>query len=263
MSVDSEWIRRLGRSWRWVAGQFGGVALIVLLGLAWTRLPDKHGWEVAFTLVIPVLLLAALLALEANTMRALSDDEGRRVRLVWGAMTLLVWIALLWAAWAVLDWCDGQIPQWAGYLNSRASAHWRARTLTYEHLVSWMTVAEWVLHWIVVPGKLTVCAMASAQWGWYLPWRRLMRVLLNWRWWAAVVLVALVAVRLPSRFFTGIPHGAVSYQMWTMLLKLGGTYVLGVGCWVLLLAWAATLLARTSPPALPVAETVSDSAGEA
>ena len=36
----------------WVAAQFVGTALLILLGLAWARLPDKHGWQVALTLLI-------------------------------------------------------------------------------------------------------------------------------------------------------------------------------------------------------------------
>ncbi|MGC2211077.1 MAG: hypothetical protein WA532_13295 [Candidatus Korobacteraceae bacterium] len=263
MSVWSDWVSRLGHRWGWVAGQFGGVLLLLLMGMAWTRLPDKHGWQVVLTLAVPVLLLAVLLALQAGTMRALTDDDGRRVRLAWGAMALLAWIAVFWAAWTVLDWCDGRIPLWAGYLNSQAPAHWRARALTYEHLLHWMTRAEWVLRWIVVPGKLTMCAVASAQWGWRLPWRRLMRVLLNWRWWPAVVAAALLAVRLPSWFFTGIPRGTVGHQVWTVVLKLGGTYMLAVGCWVLLLGWAAALLARTAQADSSPAEAGGNSGGKA
>ena len=48
-----------GRLWtarRWVAGQFGGTLLLMLAALAWTRLPDKHGWQVALSLLIPLLL---------------------------------------------------------------------------------------------------------------------------------------------------------------------------------------------------------------
>lgn len=39
-----------GRLWtarRWVVGQFYGALLLILAALAWTRLPDKHGWQVA------------------------------------------------------------------------------------------------------------------------------------------------------------------------------------------------------------------------
>lgn len=268
MSDFREMLKRLGRAWGWVAGQFGGVLLLVLLGLAWTRLPDKHGWQVALTLIVPLLLVLSMLELQAATMRALAAEDGRRVKMLWGALTLLVWAALFWAAWAVLDVCDARIPEWAGYLNSRFSSHARARVFTYAHLVQWMTYAEWILRWVVLPGKLTVCAVASAQWGWRLPWRRLIRLLGHWRWWLAVVVAALAGVLLPSHFFHGVPSGTVAHQVWAVMFKLAAAYVLGVGCWVLLLAWAAVLLDRTERPApaaseLPLPETVDNAGGEA
>jgi len=268
VSEVREMLKRLARAWGWAVGQFGGAMLLVMAGLAWTRLPDKHGWQAALTLVVPLLLVLSMLELQAATMRALAVDDGRRVKMLWGALTLLVWAAVFWVAWAVLDWCDAQIPQWAGYLNSRFSSHARSRVFTYVHLVQWMTYAEWFLRWVVVPGKLIVCAVASAQWGWRLPWRRLIRLLLNWRWWLAVVMAASAGVMLPSHFFAGLPNGTVSHQVWAVMLKLAGAYVLGMGCWVLLLAWAAVLLDRTERPApaisaLPLPEAAGDAGGHA
>jgi len=250
VSYLKDLVRRLRSNPGWVAAQFVLTALLMLIGLAWTRLPDKHVWQVALTLIVPVLLAISALELEAGTMRAFADDDGRRVKLVFGAMALLVWVALYWASWAVLDWCDDQIPTWASYLNSKASAGERATVLTYEHLQKWFTVAEWVLRWIVVPGKIIPYAIASAQWGWRIPFRKIIRFLLDWRWWPAVVLAALVGVVLTGHFFSGLPEGTVSHQIWAVVLKLVGSYVLAIGSWVLLLGWAAVLLGRlgTEPP---------------
>ena len=268
MSEFADMLKRLRRAWGWVVGQFGGVLLLLALGLAWTRLPDKHGWQVVLTLVVPLLLVLSMLELQAATMRALAADNGRRVKMLWSALTLLVWAALFWAAWAVLDLCDARIPEWAGYLNSRFSAHARARVFTYAHLVQWMTDAEWALRWVVVPGKLIVCAVASAQWGWRMPWRRLIRLLWNWRWWLGVVVAALAGVLFPSHFFNGLPNGTVSHQVWAVTFKLAAAYVLGVGCWVLLLAWTAALLDRAERPVLttselPLPQTAADTGGDA
>jgi len=239
---------RLRLAWRWVAAQFVGTLLLILLGLTWTRLPDKHGWQVALTLLIPILLAISALELQAGTVRRLADDDGKRVKLVWGAASLLVWIALACAFWALLDWCDDQIPQWAGYLNSESSAHARATLFTYDHIQRWLTILEWILRWIVLPAKVIPYAAATAQWGWRLPWRRVLHILWNWRWWPAVVLASLLAVWLPSRFFAGMPSGTVSTQVWLVALKLAATYLLAVCSWVLLLAWVATLFARQQPP---------------
>jgi hypothetical protein len=239
---------RLRGARRWVAAQFGVTLLLILLGLGWTRLPDKHGWQVVLSLLLPVLLAISALELQAGTVRRLADDDGKRVKLVWGAVTLLVWIAMGWVVWVLLDWCDDQIPQWAGYLNSRASARARATVFTYEHIQRWLAFLEWILRWVVVPAKIIPYAAVSAQWGWRLPWRRVLRILWNWQWWLGVVVASLVGVWLPGRFFAGPPHGTVSTQVWAVVLKLAGAYLLGVGSWMLLLGWVATLFGRQKPP---------------
>ena len=240
---------RLRKARVWVALQFGLTLVLTLVGLAWTRLPDKHVWQVALSLLIPLLLIVCALELQAGTMRKLADDDGRRVKLVWGAMTLLVWIALGAAFWWFLDWCDDQIPLWAGYLNSKASVHARATLFTYEHITRWLTIAEWILRWVVVPAKLIPFASASAQWGWRVPFRRLMSMLWNWRWWLGVALASLVGVWLPGKFFEPLPSGTVSAQVWHVSLKLAAAYVLAVGSWVWLLGWAATLFSKQAPTA--------------
>jgi hypothetical protein len=240
---------RLRSSLAWVAAQFWATLLLILAGIAWTRLPDSYAWQVGLSLIVPLVLLAAALLLQAGTMRKLLHDEQRRVHLGLGLLTLLVWAAIVWAAWALLDWCSDQIPDWAGYLNSRASAHMRATLLTYDHIQNWLTILVWIFRWIAVPAKVIPYAISSAQWGWRLPWRKIIQLLLNWRWWLAVVAAALLAVEWPSHFFTGEPQGIVSHQVWAVMLKLAGTYLLAIVCWVVLLAWCAVLLGRGAPAA--------------
>ncbi|MGD0345376.1 MAG: hypothetical protein ABSA85_01400 [Terracidiphilus sp.] len=242
MNTLNDLLRRLRTNLGWVAAQFWATLLIVLAGAGWTRVPERHWWQVGLTLLLPLAMLATMLVLEAGTMRGLLKKNERRVRLAWGALTLLVWIVVVWIAWAILDWCDDQIPLWAGYLNSRASAHARARVFTYQHIVTWIGLLVWIFRWIVVPAKVIPHAMASAQWGWQMPWRNLLRMLLNWRWWLGAVIAALVGVWLPSHFFNGQPHGTVAHQMWAVSLKLAGAYLLAIASWVLLLARAAVVL---------------------
>jgi hypothetical protein len=241
---------RLSRARAWVAAQFVLTLLLILAGLAWTRLPDKHIWQVGLTLLIPLLLAICALELQAATVRKLADDDGHRVKLVWGAVSLLFWIAVGAAAWWFLDWCDNQIPLWSGYLNSKFGAHARSATFTYDHIQHWLTQLEWVLRWVVLPAKLIPYCAASAQWGWRLPWRRILRFLFNGRWWLGVVFASLIGAWLPSHFFDKPPAGTVSAQVWSVAFKLAGAYLLAVGSWVLLLGWWATLsVQRGEPPA--------------
>jgi hypothetical protein len=239
---------RLARARAWVVLQFVLTLLLILAGVAWTRLPDKHVWQVALTLLIPLLLAICALELQAATVRKLADDDGHRVKLVWSAASLLVWIAAGAAAWWFLDWCDDRIPLWSGYLNSKFGAHARSATFTYDHIQHWLTQLEWVLRWVVLPAKLIPYGTASAQWGLRLPWRRILRFLLNWRWWLGVVFASLIGVWLPGHFFDKPPAGTVSAQVWNVAFKLAGVYLLAVGSWVLLLGWWATLFVQHGKP---------------
>jgi hypothetical protein len=196
---------------------------------------------------LPLLVAISALELQAGTMRSLANDDGKGVKLPWGAISLLFWIAVAWVCWAFLDWCDNRIYQWASYLNSQTPAHWRAKFLTYQHLALWMSYVEWVFRWIVVPAKVIPFAITSAQSGWRLPVRRVLQLLWNWRWWLAVTIIALISVCLPSHFYSADPHGTVSMQVWHVSLKLAASYLLGVGGWVLLLAWACVLFGCQKP----------------
>jgi hypothetical protein len=247
VNLFSDLIHRLRRSLAWVAAQYWATLLILLAGIAWTRLPDRHTWQVSLTLLVPLILIAAALMLEAATIRSFASNVDGRVRFFWGALTLLAWLAVGCVVWAALDWCNDQTFEWAGYLNSRFSAGGRATIFTFDHIQHWLTQLIWIVRWILLPGKLIPYAAASAQWGWRLPIRKIIHLLLNWSWWLAVVVGALVGVLLTGHFFAGLPSGTVSHQVWAVILKLAGTYLLAVACWVLLLCWAVVLLARPKP----------------
>jgi hypothetical protein len=226
----------------WIIAQFLGFPLIALAGIGWTRLPDKYWWQVALSLVLPLLLLAAALALKAGFVRRMMRESEPRVSLFWSALSLLVWIAIAWLLWALLDRWDDKIYLWASYLNSKASAWWRGRIFTYEHVSLWLTRVEWFLRWIVVPALIIPFGAASAVCAWRLHWLSTLHVLHNWRWFLAVILFALLGVALPTHFFTGTPHGTLSAQFWAIAFKVIGAYLLAFFSWILLLAWVCALL---------------------
>jgi hypothetical protein len=260
--VTSKWsdlLRRLRLSAAWVAAQYWATVLIILAAIAWTRLPDKYAWQVGLTLLIPLLLLAALLLLEAGTMRKLVDEKQTRAGMMQGVLMLLAWIAIVGVAWIILDMCDDRTILWAGYLNSRAPAHLRARLFSYAHIQLWITTLVWIFRWIVVPAKVIPHVVASAQCGWRLPWRKTLRVILDWRWWIAVAIAALAGVALPVHFFSPLPSGSVSHQVWAVGIKLAGAYLLVITSWVLVLAWAAVLLKRRIPGAPETAAVAASS----
>jgi hypothetical protein len=250
---------RLRTAWAWIGAQFVGIGILLLAILAWTRVPDKFAWQVLSSLLIPVLMFACLLLLQAGTMRKLLGRSERNSTLATGTLTLVLWAVVIWIAWWFLDWCSDHVIGWASYLNSRASAGSRSRLFTFDHLQQWLTWIIWFCRWIALPAKVLPHAMASAQWGWRFPLRKSIGVVLDWRWWPAAIIAAFVGIALPGHFFTAVPGGTVSHQVWTVILKVAGAFVLALGAWNLLLAWCAVLLAREVGP---VEETVPEFSGQ-
>jgi len=241
-----DWLKRVRRAWLWIVLQFAGVALLIALALLWTRIPEKHVWQVLLTLLIPLIVAAAFVVLQAGTFRGFlhpARPQGtRRIALGWGAATLPIWIAIGWVLWSLLDRFDDHTFQWAVDLSSKASAHARVHWASYEHLNRDLTWAGWTLRWVIVPGLLMPLA-SSAAWGLRrLPWRRVLRLLIDWRWWPGVLFSALVGEAWPQTWFDADPHGTVHQQVTRVILKVAAAYLLGIWCWVRLLGWTAMLL---------------------
>jgi hypothetical protein len=243
----------------WIALQFSGIALLIALGLVWTRIPEKNAWQVTLTLLIPLLVAAGFLALQTGYLRSLlrsvvpeSDVAQPAVSFALGALTILLWIAVGWVVWNCVDLFDQRTYQWASYLNSRFNPDMRARVFTYEHLQKWLDYAAWVLRWVIVPGLLVPFG-ATARFGLRrAPWGRVLRVWINWRWWPVVLGLALLGQELPQKFFQYDPSGTVNAQVTRVILKVIAAYLIGVLCWILALAWAAALVAGP-PVEMPLA----------
>ena len=244
-----DWLSRVRRAWMWIMLEIVGVALLIALGLLWTRIPEKNAGQVLLTILLPAVVIAGFVMLQAGTFRAFlrpgsrgDDGDRTRISLGWGAATLVIWIALGWVLWALLDRFDDHVWSWAAYLHSRYGANARAHWASFEHLSRDLNWAGWTLRWVIVPGLLIPLG-CSAAWGLRrLPWRRVLRLFIDWRWWPAVLACALVGEAWPQTWFEGPPHGTVHEQITRVIFKLAAAYLLAMVCWVKLLGWVAMLL---------------------
>jgi hypothetical protein len=238
--------RRLLRARLWAALQFVGIAVFIAIGLVWTRIPEKNAFEVALTLLVPLLVAAGFLALQAMYLRSLLREpetpEQPEVPLVLGALTLLLWIAIGWILSNFLDRFDANTDAWSMYLNSRFDPDYRARVLTYEHISRWLGYAGWFLRWVLVPGVLLPLGCTALFGLRRAPWRHVFRIWIAWRWWLMVLILALIGDVLPKHFFGGDPKGSVQAQIWRVILKFIAAYLVSVLCWVVALAWSAALV---------------------
>jgi hypothetical protein len=233
----------------WAAMQFVGLALLIAAGLVWTRIPEKNVFEVILTLVVPLLVAAGFLALQAGFLRsllrsnaAMGETPQPETSFALGALTLLLWIAIGWVLWSFIDSFDARTEAWASYLNSRFNADFRARVFTYQHISTWLDYGGWLLRWVIVPGLLLPLGCTALFALRRTPWRRIVHLWINWRWWPMVIILALVGETLPQTFFSADPKGSVQAQIWRVILKFIAAYLISILCWIIALAWAATLL---------------------
>jgi hypothetical protein len=143
--------------------------------------------------------------------RSLLSDGEKRVRMLWGTLSMLIW-AVLGLGIAVL--------------------------FSLLH----MPIVIWMLSFVVAPAVLIPFAAGSAQWGLRLPWRRILQVQRAWRWWLGVLLAAL-GLALVNLLVTVV----VVEQTWAAELKLDLVSLLEMGIWILLLGWFALLFDRQKP----------------
>lgn len=248
-NLIGDWLTRVRRAWLWIVLEILGMALLIALGLLWTRIPEKHVLQVLLTLLVPLVLAAGFLTLQAGTFRAFlrpvpqpSQKHKHCVSPTWGAATLVIWVAIGWILWALLDRFDDNTWSWGMYLSSKASDHARANWASYIRLSRDLERTGWTLRWVIVPGLL-LPLVASSVWGFRrLPWRRVVRLYIDWRWWPAVLACALVGQAWPQTWFDLTPHGSVREQVTRVIWKLVAAYLLAVVCWVKLLGWVAMLL---------------------
>ena len=247
VNLFGDLVRRLRRSRAWVGAQFWAIVCFIFAGIAWAAAPPQPAWLAGLFSLAPLVLAAAMLTLQAITMRSLMGEDGMRSELLCGVLALCAWSGAIAAVCVLFIWCERAVPLWAAWLSAHAPLH--TTLLTPLRAERWLTDAVWALRWIVAPAVAVPCAVAAAQWGWRLPWRRVRRFLFDWRWWPAVILAALAGVALPGCLFAAEPHGPILHQLAALFLNLAAAYILAVGSWVLLLGWAAVLFSgMASPP---------------
>ena len=121
-------------------------------------------------------------------------------------------------------------------------------------------IIAWVLDWIVLPAVLLPFAAASTKWGLKIPWRRILSVVVNWRWWLGVIVAVIVGKGLPAVFRALLSGWAGLDKAWIVTLRNDAIDLIPFGIWIVLLGWLMTLFSRAEA-SLPLPETGNDAGG--
>jgi hypothetical protein len=215
--VFTELYKRLRSCHHWIWAQCGWVLLFGTAIFLGRRIPDDLSWKVWILALILLVLLILELVIQVGMLRSLLNDCGRHVRMIWGALSMLLWAVLcLIVAFSLSLW---HVP-----------------------------IAPWVVGWMVAPGILLPFASASAVWGLRLPWRRLLRLLMEWKWWLGLMAALAMGVALPCLIVAAMRSENATPSIWITCLRVGVNDVLSISSWALLLSWFAVLFERQQRP---------------
>lgn len=198
--------------------QFGLAAVVFILFVLWLHLPDSNVLEEALSLFMALVI--AIIALGGESFLLLqtcpiSYTDGRK-RIQIGALALLA-AALLWFGWnTLLEHWSSSDSLLAGYLNSRASAHYR-NFFSYSHLSDWLEDTWLVLRWFATGLLLaaTLALLLAIRRG-----RATLRLLFSFTYWIVFALSAMIGSHLTHALLHWTPGHGLTIESISLVLRL-------------------------------------------
>jgi hypothetical protein len=224
--------------------QVGLAAAVFALTIVWLRLPDSSAFSVVATIVVGLLLLALASGGEIAIMLRLCNRPLTLGRILRGAIALLVCV-VLWLLWSwIITSFESKGELLAGYLNSRFPASLR-NTFSYAHLYQGMEWIASLLRWIGAGVLAAVVYSAAAS---TRPRSAARRILMSATYWAALVAGCLVASTLSSRLMDWTPGHSLSFEMLSLIFRLGLVTVVDTVIVLFVLAVISACIQRDDLP---------------
>ena len=235
--------------------QFLATPVLFALGTWWLTIPEAHIWQLGWSVILAVAVVVAALWLHAGTLVYFAHAQTAR-----GAFRAAGRTLPLFAAWAVLlctclylvDSRRDDIYQFAGYLRSILPLAGR-RYVSDPAIQSAAALVLWVFFWIMVPGLLLPMGAQLARRGLRglgaVGWRAWGRSVGARQYWAALIVLALVGVRVPQALVGWVPKMSTgSGETGSLVVRLLLAWSIAVTSWVML----ASLVGRLGQDRGPV-----------
>ena len=234
--------KHTGAAKMWLLNLLGNAALVAAVYF-WLLLPDAHGWQVAMSGGLALVVLFCGLWLRAGSFAYFRVSGFRDAGAVWRAFrhSLRHLIALaIWAIpFAALEWYLWSLRR---YTPQFGVWFWQ-KSPTFLHIGSprqMYHAADWVLCfviWLVLPILwLPITSTVSAAGLRPTRMLRSLRVLKRLRYWLWFLALLLIGAYLPYRLVWWIPDlSDLRKQAWSMGLRFFVAYLLLISAWVALL----------------------------
>jgi len=223
----------------WLLNLFGNAALLAAFYF-WLLLPDAHGWQIAGSGLIALVVIFCGVWLRGGSFTYFRLAEFRDHAAVWPAfrqalhhlIALILWVIPLAAAqWGLLS-LRRFAPQFGVWWWQKVPALRIGSPRAVYHVADGVLLGLMALLVAVwIPAATTVSAL-----GFKAQFCRAWRVLKRAKYWLWFVALLVLGVYLPRKLVWWIPDfSTLSKQAWSAGVRLLFAYVLLISAWVSLL----------------------------
>src|SRR4051812_5351722 len=214
------------------------VATLVLLPLlgatfaGWLWIPEAHWWQLAFSLLLAILITAAAGWLFTATLASYREASPHFEFRATHVLLCLLWLGLYLFLWYQVAGLEDYNNRITGYLYAKSSESMR-QSLQYDTISSWYRFGLRAIQLFIVPVLMLPLAAEWAARGWRgASYKAALRVIWQPRFLLLLACVALLAGWLPPVMTSWKPGQTFNAEMYSLLLRMAGLYILLLFCWL-------------------------------
>ncbi len=201
---------------RLILAQLGLLTGVFGLFVVWLRLPDASVLDLAGSVLLGLIAIAAAGVGEGWLMLGLAGRARTPWRLVRCTLLLLV-AAALWLAWSArFDHLAANDYLRAGYLNSRVSHGWR-HLFSFEHIALWLGWMRKAVAWIGAGLLAAVVFILTAS---ARPLRAAAMVLRSGSFWLVLLAGTPAAALITGALMNWTPFKGLTTEMLSLVARL-------------------------------------------
>jgi hypothetical protein len=245
--------RHTGVAKMWLLNLFGGAVLLACV-YWFLVLPDAHGWQVAGSAILAIVVIFCGLWLRAGSFAYFRVAEFRDAGCVWRAfrhalrhiLALLIWLVPLAAVeWLLLYSSLQYAPQFGVWFWQKVPVLRFGSPRLIFHIAQWVIVfvmALLVALWLPVASTVSAAGLRASAMA--RSWR-LLKCGSYWLWFCGLVIVG---GYLPYKIVRWVPmFDKLAQQSWSAGLRLTLAYVLVISAWIALLLVIGDRLSKLDP----------------
>ncbi len=222
---------RSGRLW---AVQLAGNTVLPVSAAMWLMIPEAQAWQLVASVVAMLWWLFLFFWLQSSTLIFAADPLGDnfttafRPRLQSMLWLLLGFALMLWLFMVLTGWSESNL-QLTGYLYSKAPAWLRPTggSLVYSNILGHvlLDIAVFFLPGILLPLIAAKVLYAEPQ--------RALRILVNWKYWLTLFVIAHIGLWLPAVVLEWRFGNTARMQAISLGVRLFLALICGTAAWMM------------------------------